>query len=514
MGWWRRPARDGLILLTPQRVAVGVLGAPSWRADAQFAPDPRGLADLGAYCLHHPLRRFRILVLGGDEEFRFDTLPPVRGRDRRTLIRRRLELAFRGTPYRQARQLGPDALLLSALTQRDPLDAVVHALLAAGCAIAGIHTASALLGGVLARLSLLDGPTLLLSPLPDAGIQLAWLMPDGLRFARVGQGHRCFRSADPATLAPVLADEVALTLRYLAGERQLQRDGGVTVCLLDAALRVQQLAPLLQQHLDDTGEAAQVGALPLEALSAALKLSGSGDLPALMAGALPQLPLSAGYAGADACRFDRVRLLRRRLRWTGAAVLGVAVLGSAAIWLDARTLAARTDAQLARLRMLRHESQQVSDELVRRDVGDPVALRAVSRLYRSGMASWPSAEAGARDLSRIVAAVPGIRIDALAWDVAQPAEPGADTPQGTTWTQHVSLSGHVQPPADARQALQQVDALVARLRAESGMRVDVVSLPLDVRSQVAIRSRTDAPADGEVEHGFALTLTRTPGGGA
>ncbi|BCL77195.1 hypothetical protein JHS3_29310 [Jeongeupia sp. HS-3] len=509
-------ARDGLIVLAQRGLSVGPLSHLPWRADAQFALDPAGLADFAAYCRHNPYRRFRLLVLGGDEEFKSDTLPPVRGRDRQLLIQRRLEQAWRGTPYRRARVLGDGTLVLSALTQRDQIDAVVKTLLEAGCAIAGIHAASGLLAGMLARLALVQGPTLLLSPLVDAGIQQAWLTPDGLRFARVSQGQTCFVSLSAETVAPVLADEVRLTLQYLASERLLSHASQVTVLLLDGDARVQALAAQLQQRLIDMGETAQVSSLPLNETSRALGQAETGDLLGLLAGTLGRRLLAAHYASAEVCRFETVRRTGLVLRCLGAMGFAAAAFWSLSIWLAANALDERTATQQSKLTTLQRESQRVAAELVKRDVGDPVALRAVDTLYRAGMASWPSAEASARGFSRIIASFPAIRIDALAWEVAPPVAPPSEdaAPVGGTvavWTQTVSLSGHVLPPVDARQALAQVEALAARLRIERGMVVEVVKLPLDIRPQATIQSQADAPAEDALAQRFVLKLTQRAG---
>ncbi|WP_432722445.1 hypothetical protein R0381_001675 [Jeongeupia wiesaeckerbachi] len=502
MRGWRFPARgrDGLIVLAQQRIAVGALAA-SWRADVAFDADPQGLADLALYCRHHRYRRFHILVLGCDEEFRFDALPPVRGRDRQSLILRRLEQAWRGLPYRRAQALDDGMLVLSALTQRESVDALVQALLAAACPIAGLYSLPVLAAALWRQVSPVQGPTLLLAPVPGGGMQQVWLMPDGLRFARSGQSRADAASAD------LLADEVRLTRHYLANERVLPRDGPVSVLLLDGDAGV---AAQLQQRLDAAGESAQVSVLPQADWCRALGLPVGDDALALWAEAILRHGHAAQYAGPAVRRFETVRRAGQCLYWSGAAVMGLAAIAALSVWLDARALAARADVQQARLQTLQHESQRVSAELVRNGVGDPLALRAVNRLYRDGMASWPSAEASARGLSRILLAFPDLRVDTLAWEAALPAAPtspdDASTPAAAVWTQRIALTGHVLPPADARQALARIDALVKRLQAERGMRVAVIRLPLDVRSQATIQSQTEAADDAIGALGFALTL--------
>ncbi|AOY01289.1 hypothetical protein [Jeongeupia sp. USM3] len=517
---WPGLAPDGLIVLSPRGLAVGALAAGAWVADAHFASDAAGLADFAAYCRHRGYRRFRILVPGGDEAFSFDTLPPLGRRDRRALMQRRLDQAYRGMPYRYARLLADGTLVLSALTQRAPLDAVVQTLLDARCAVAGIHATSALIEAMLFRIGAVHGPTLLLSPLADAGIQQAWLTAAGLRFTRLSQGQASFAGLPAEALAPVLADEVRLTLQYLTSERVLQRGSTVTVLLLDDGSRVAALAGLLQRQLAESGEGVHV-----------VPLSGPGgssgpDLPALLAGEIGRGRWPAHYAAADVRRFETLRRAGLALRAAGGLVLAASLLWSASVWHGVRELEARTVAEQAALRSLQRESQRVSDALLKRDVGDPVALRAVDALYRGTMASWPSAEASARRLSRVMAAYPGLRIDALEWDVALPAAPpdeaatdaepstggvasqGASPAAPNTRVQTLSLAGQVQAPADYRQALARVDALVRRLRAEPGLSVDVVTLPLDVRSHATLQGR---PAEAAEAMHFALKLTLADG---
>ncbi|MBM3115956.1 hypothetical protein [Jeongeupia naejangsanensis] len=510
MRWWHLPAsgRDGLVVLAQQRIIVGPLGA-SWRAEVQFDTGPQGLADLALYCQHNPYRRFHLLVLGSDEEFRFDTLPPVRGRDRQSLITRRLEQAWRGSPYRRALALDDGMLVLSALTQREPIDALVQSLLNAGCPIAGLYTLPVLAAALLPRAVSQTGPTVLLAPVPGGGTQQVWLMPDGLRFARSSQARADVACAD------VLADEVRLTQHYLANERILPRDARVTLLLLDGEAGV---AVRLQQRLAAAGEAVQVNTLAQTDLSRTLGLPAGDDMLALWAAAIVRHGRSARYADPALRRFETLRRARQYLGWSGAAVLSVAAVSALTVWLETRELEARAAVQQARLRTLQHESQRVSAELVRHGVGDPLALRAVNRLYRNGMASWPSAEAHAREISRTLQAFPDLRVDLLSWDVAlpvataSPEEGEAPVPIGT-WTQRMALSGHVLPPVDARQALARVEALVTRLRAEHGLRVEVTRLPLDVRSQATIQNPLEATDDATGALGFALTL-ELPAGAA
>ena len=501
--------------------------------ERQFDQDEFAIARFYEYTATAPDADYTLVADLIEEDFRTETIPPLRGAEREALLARRASQAYRDTPFvasvslgREAQEQGDsaasarrdEAVQLMALTNPEPVQFWLKLLLANEHKIAAILSPATLASYVASALGVPHGADrLVLATLTSAGLRQTYVeVADkeresrrSARFSRLASDPG--DSATPAGRAAGLVAEVARTQQYLQGLRLIARDAPpVPVALVVPRAEVTLFETALQSS-DGVRLVAQVFAVDDVAdtlfVNSAIKRGGS-DVP-------------ASFAAPAVTQFFRLSALRARIIAAGAvaAVVGVIAgiaLGVQALAIDRTTaqlnqqtaaLAAqyrqtaaafpKSPAPLATMRATvtaveRLQAQTASPEALLRAVG---ARLGASTDFQIQRVDWQLATTPAPPLGgdgQVAAAAPS--------EAAQPAGGAAGGAAGVRY-EVVVLSGRLLLPEPYRyaRAMAQARAVSERLRQVQGAQVSVITWPVDTSPEGRIAAAT--PGDGAAAAG-------------
>lgn len=319
-----------------------------------FPPSAEGRRAFAAHLRTHHRARFKLLVDLPDEQFTIETIPPLRGSDRRRLISRRRQQTQLTSPFITTLPLGhqPDeppgeSLLFATLSRPEALQTWLDVIRAEGCFLAGIHSAAFVGMALPPHLGALPAPAAL----------VAWRTPAGLRVSYYTDGKLRFSRLTPASTQVLeqCPQEIQRTRQYLIAQRLLSRDTPLRIVVLapaaqHAALQADGISPSFE-CIDSDSIAAKLGA-PTPNSTDSLPL-----LLQLLARRtrLPAIDAPALRKHANRHRLHQFGLLGAMALAGACAVLGVTNLiqlqaveaESAALQLRTTQAQARLDARLA-----------------------------------------------------------------------------------------------------------------------------------------------------------------------
>ncbi len=175
-----------------------------------------------------------IIVDTVEEDFRFETLPHIRGRDRTEMVGRKLKQLYRATPYYsyalQERETGKrrdDRYLFAALTNADLLIPWLRAIEAAGLPVSGIYPLALVSVSLIERLKL-KYPNLLIISKNSAGLRQTFFKDLKFRISRLTPLGGAADVADQH-----YADEISNTRMYLDALTVTHVDDTLEVVILD-----------------------------------------------------------------------------------------------------------------------------------------------------------------------------------------------------------------------------------------------------------------------------------------
>ncbi len=199
------------------------------------------LADYDAFINAHRASLFIVMADQIDEDFRQETLPFLRGGQRRQLIARRASQTYRDTPFHTSISLGRDRqgrrderVLLMALTNAPTLNLWLTPLSSAGVRVAGLHTPPVATPALLKLIARLTGPPprhLLVVTLNRAGLRQTFIDDGVARFSRLAAVGTS-PDGDPAEVVAGCLAEVAKTHQYLVSLRLAPRDAPLPALIL------------------------------------------------------------------------------------------------------------------------------------------------------------------------------------------------------------------------------------------------------------------------------------------
>lgn len=176
----------------------------------------------------------RIMVDSIDEDYRFETMPHVSGRDRGEMVNRKLRQLYRSTPYcawtleeRGTGKRGDDRYLFTALTNPELLAPLSRVLDSQRVPVSGIHTVPLVTLSLIERLKLSQS-NLLIVTRNGAGLRQTFCKHLKYRISRLTPPV----SANDAAMA-FYAEEINSTRMYLDALTVTHVDDAVTVLVLD-----------------------------------------------------------------------------------------------------------------------------------------------------------------------------------------------------------------------------------------------------------------------------------------
>ena len=480
------------------RWSAGALGD-----EACFAPTAAGLAGWREYLGRRRGAALTVVVDVPGEEFREESIPPLRDGDRWEVIERRLAQRFPESQLAAALALNAGAedgagerwLLTSfaGARQIEPWLDAVHEL---RVRLAGV-TSTALLAPVLIERCLGGAADTLLVSVHAAGLRECFLQGGRLRFAR-------FEPASPgegAAGARRLRAEVDRLLAYLATLRALPEGGSASPLAVVASEGQREW---VARALGDPGGLA-LRFLSVERCADRL---GLGHAPADLGAERLFLALAAQglpperFARPAERRQARRRRERRRLLAAGALGFAAFAVGAGAQWIEAGGL--REEA--GRLRVAARNAEQ---RVLRAAAPDMPTSAENLRLAVDGMrraaAGLPPPEAALVHLSRSLEDCPDIELQALLWKApADPARPEATADRSLQSLEITArLSG--QAFAGVRSLTEAIARFAAALQADPAWQVVQTRLPFDLAPEATLRGGEDTPGPASQ---FVIVIAR------
>ena len=233
MSRWRGDAR--VLLIAADRALLFLGSGRGLRHAYEFAAGDSGWAAFANYLEGAPPTPLYVLVDVVEEEYRQDTIPHVRGKDRASVLTRKYARLFRGTPYCLALDQGreregrrDDRVLLTALTKPDTLTPWITELVNHRVPLAGIYSLPVLSHGLLKQVRATASNVLFISVQQASGLRQTFYRDGQLKISRLAQMPR-LGSVPYATY--VLA-ELAKLRRYLNSLALVSRESPLAIYIL------------------------------------------------------------------------------------------------------------------------------------------------------------------------------------------------------------------------------------------------------------------------------------------
>lgn len=490
-----------------------------------FANDRPGLDAFALYLRREPVRPAYVVADMVEEDFQRQLLPHVRGRARRSMVERRLQLLFRETPLRMALQQGretagrrDDIYLFAALTNPSLVQPWLKAIEHEGVPLAAVYSATFLSLLLVRRLALVQ-PHLLLITHEAGGLRQTYFQGRYIKFSRLT------RLAPGDMLAREVAEETERMRQFLTSTRLTLRGDVLQVVVLAGAAEISALEaecrdePELAFHFIDMQTAAvRIGADPVPQHADRLLLTLAGRRA-------PASHFDTGRAG----RLFKLWQARLGL-YTAAAATAVAGLLWSVINVglamsysgDTERLAAATPLHEARYNQVMASVPPVPTRTAN--------MRAAVTIDAMVRAQGPRPGPLASMLSAALERAPAVRLNAFEWRIrqAQGAAPVQDpTAMGRPSdappqlfsadlgiplrpAQTLHIDGEIDVPQNAsREVLAAMNAFAGDLARNPRVAVEILNPPLDVRPNVRLSRKAgiDAP---QAKPKFSMRLTWLP----
>ena len=475
-----------------------------------------------------------------EEDFRLDTVPRVGGRDRATILARRLQQIYRGTPFRHAQLQGqePDGrrdwrVLYTAITNSDLLHPWIAALQAHRIPLVGIYSAPLLVTGLLKALRPLTRHALIVSLHESAGLRQNYVRDGYLKFSRLTP----LGDTTTSLLPHFIGEETERTWQYLNSLNHFAANEHLQVVIVTDRSGETALRPVL---VDTTQLRYEYRNIPEVAERLGMRDTPAGrNAAALYVHALGERPPANHFAAPELTHYASLRRVRIGLWFASALVLLVCGASAALDWNEGHELAAATAS---------NETEAVrvhADENLVRKMFPPTRVRpdlmnATVAFYNSTVADAPALEPFLGRLSQTLPGFPAVRLSQIVWSLSRDAKftpvytqtvhgngghlqntlstqrrpaPAAGPPAATQpgYFQVAVLEGAVVGAAsDYRHALDIVHSLESALAAAwPGCRVEELAMPIDPGSQVGLQGRVE-PEEGTNEAPFVLKVVVDP----
>jgi len=508
-----------LLCISADQATVAVWRKRALTACSRFNNDEQGWAAFSNYLRAARGLPVYIMVDTVDEDFRFETLPHARGRERMQMVGRKLKQLYRGTPYfswsleeRATGRRRDDRYLFTALTDPDVLGPWLKAIEFNGLPVAGLYPLAMVSISVVERLRLKQ-TNLLIVTKNSSGVRQTFFKDNKFRISRLTPLHETGGVADQH-----YADEVANTRMYLDALTVTHVDDALTVVILDQDDSLGGLPAAIArgrpnmacQRLSRAEVVAKFGVAPrdLEVSNDALYLHLLGERrPGLN---LAPPGIMHGY---------RRHLVRRLVYGASAAALLGALAWSGANAYDAMRLGDET----GNLQRQTLESQAQYQQVTAQFPQAPTSADSLRNTVESAQqirASLRTPEPMLEVVSRALDASPQIQLSRLAWhygrkpiggksQVDQAVPSGGAPDEAQALVQSGIVRGEVRPfDGDYKAAMELITAFATRLAADDMVaEVRALRLPLNASSDAGLSGSTNVTnARGSAEFEFAVVF--------
>ena len=472
----------------------GVLSAPQ-----RFEDNAAGREQFAAFLQNH---RDSVYLLTDfiEEDFRYETVPHLRGSERTSLIQRKFEQYYRNTAFRQAlvshRQAEgrrDDEMLFSALTNPALILPWVTTMLAHSVPIVGIYSVPNISAPVVKGGS------------SDHLLLLSWERHAGLRQTYFDGQHLHFSRLTPInasrTFSETVAEETARTHQYLKSLSLLPPGQVLDVHIICHAHDQSRLAEYLRDDADMRFSYLDIHQLG-QRLKSAINFTDSDATP-LFLHLLATQPPRSHYAAKAHTHFFQLYQLRRGLRGLSAMIAVACLLWAAInIW-QGSDLTTDNEALKMQASRLTRQAQQITQGFPN-TLATATDMKTAVLLLRKLSNYSPPPQNILEGLSASLDEFPRLRVDKLSWQMSPPV----DGSTATLPVQVILLNGELNEfSGNYRDALDYLERFQQALT-QQGHSVTAVTLPLDVSAQGSIAANV---SDGKaLAAQFALKIIWTP----
>jgi hypothetical protein len=493
-----------ILLLDANRLTAYRWHLGSAEHEAGFAADEAGMASFREYLGGHRSSLFYLLADVAEESFQVEEIPFVRGRDRASMIKRKLAQYFYGTPLVTAISLGrssegrrDERLLFSGLSGYPQFEPWLLAMRESETQLVGIYAMPLVVADALSR-QVANTAQVLVVSITRAGLRQTFFDRGQLRFSRLSTVAT--DSSEQVALA--CAGETNKILQYLSGQRMIGRDATLPTLILAhpadfAAIggRCQNSDKLTFQLLD---------------LAALCKQHGLGKPPRdsradelFLHGLVRRKPRQQ-FAPPEERHFYRLWQVRFGLRAAAAGILGVCLLAALGEGLRYHGLSNQQEELTAQIE-LGHRQYDGTLAMLPKLPISPENLRAVTDRSDLLARRSPGLEPALVHLSHGLDQVPKVELVSLDWRLADRADAGDNSGQTATGKtagegSYVLVDVQAQLPlamaGDYRAQIDTVNDLVGALKTD-GYDVRIQALPFETESGKLLKS--DTPSTTRVD---------------
>ncbi|MFL6579686.1 MAG: hypothetical protein ACJ8G2_03000 [Burkholderiales bacterium] len=509
-----------LLCVSNDHVTAAVWRRHRLTACTRFNNNEHGWAAFGNFLHGTRAMPVHIAVDTVDEDFRFETLPHARGRDRAEMVGRKLRQLYRATPYfsselqeRDSGKRRDDRYLFAALMNPDLLVPWLRALEAANLPVSGIYPLALVSIYLIAHLKLKQ-PNLLIISKNSAGLRQTFFKDLKFRISRLTPLVAATADADQH-----YADEVGNTRMYLDALNVTHVDDNLDIIILDQDGTLAELPAAVPrgrpnmhcQYLDANFIHLRFG-IPV----AELKSSTDVLHLVLLGEKAPALNLAPRQL---------TRVYQRFATGRGVIAASATILAGALIWSGVnlyRAMQINEDASSLERQTREYQTryQQVTEQFPQAPT-TMENLRNTVEMAEEIRAGLRTPEAMFALVSHALDASPQIQLSHLAWhygrksadtELAPAATDARARSESKALFQSAIVKGEVSPfDGDYKAAMAFISAFADRLANDERVaEVRALRLPLNASSDVGLAGSTnDKSKKGSAE--FELAIAFGPG---
>ena len=493
--------------MTAYRWHSGVL-----EVEGAFATNDEGHQQFSDYIKQQRRSTFTLLANVSEEGFHLETIPFLQGKDRQTVIARKLGQQFFNAALTASLSLGyekskrkDERILLAALTNNEHFAPWLKAIESHGAALSGIYSLPLVSAALLKKLKLGHEQCLLLT-VQDQSIRQSYFEKGELHFSRLTP----LQNSSISGIAQTFSAEAVKLQQYLSSQRLIGRNQAIAVHVLahSSAMKAIQAScndtPTIHFNLLDIEDCARKTGLktvPTDTHSETLFLN-----------LLKVDPPRIQFANDDQRHGHHLGQIRFALHAVGALVLAGCLLYSGKLLVNAREVAQETET----LGVESALSRQRYAEIVATFPPIPTSnetLRQVIDRYADIDRHTSSPLVLYRELGRALAAAPAVELDALEWRVGD-TDTAGQTANNARTAQAVAddsetliVRGTLKTGANARQTLAAFNLLVDALKTNPKLQVSVLQSPFDIESGKSLKG-SDTAVDDNRPRAFSLQIVR------
>jgi hypothetical protein len=503
-----------LVCVSADQATVGLWKGRRLAGCRPFNNDEAGWNAFNSYLTAARGDTAYVMVDTVDEDYRFETLPHAKGKDRNEMVARKLKQLYRGTSYysyslqsREADKRKDDRYLFAAFTSPELLSPWLKAVNSQNLPVAGVYSLPMVSVSLLAHLKL-KHPNLLVVTKGNAGVRQTFFKDLKFRISRLTPLRETVESADQ-----YYADEVSNTRMYLDALTITHVDDTLQVVILDqddslAGLpsAISRGRPNMQCSLIGKAEIVSrfaIAPAELEASTDALHLHLLGE----------SMP-SHNFAPPQVTQGFQRYLGRRMIYGAAAAVLAIGLAWSGFNVYDTM----RTGDETAEMRRQTQHHQIQYQQVTAQFPETPTTtdnLRHTVEIAQQLRQSVRTPEAMLAVMSHALDASPEIKLLRVEWKYGAQGESGAASSRqdhsgpGGPLLQTGTLRGEVNPfNGDYKGALMQINAFATLLASDPKVAaVHALKLPFNASSESGITGTTNTPGGaGGAEFEFVVTF--------